>query len=216
MKKLNYFDVSILSVAMAILLALFVTGCTQPGQNRYGYADVGKATQVEFGQIIAMKEVQITGRNTGAGALVGGAAGMGAGAYVGGGTGRLWGSGVGALAGLLIGGLAEQAISDHNGMEYTVTINSGDTRTIVQNIVEGDAPLHIGQRVTVQVSGQYQRVMPADTLPTEIKRPKKVKVVDDTAKASAGKPKHPDKDWVCSEEARSYPGFIGPMPVDCN
>lgn len=50
--------------------------------------------------------------------------------------------------------------------------------TIVQNMNKGDILLNPGQRVMVQTSGSYQRVLPADNLPTEIKRPQGIRVVD--------------------------------------
>ncbi len=182
-----------------IFLCLSLSACQRPGQGRYGEADVGQAATVEFGTVISMKQVDITGRNTGAGALIGGATGLGAGSYIGSGSGRAWGQGGGMLAGMLVGALVEQALSDHKGVEYIITFTDGKTRSIVQHLVEGDAPIGVGQRVMVQTQGQYQRVMPAQNLPTKIKRPKKIKVTND-----------------CAEIKRPSPDFIGPMPVDCN
>lgn len=190
-----------------ITLCLMLAACQQPGQNQYGFQDVGKATEVRFGTVVAMKQVSIKGQNTGAGALVGGLAGAGAGSYVGRGSGNVWATGGGLLAGLLVGAITEQAISDRKGEEYTITFEDGITRTIVQNIVDGDAPINTGQRVMVQIQGQYMRVLPAQDLPTSIKRPKRIKVVDDKPVAHVP---------ACKEELRPNPDFIGPMPVDCN
>ncbi len=191
---------------ISIILCLSLAACQQPGQNQYGFADVGKATNVEFGTVISMKQVSITGRNTGAGALVGGAAGMGAGSYIGRGSGQAWGQGGGLLLGLIAGAVAEQAISDRKGIEYIITFTDGQTRTIVQNIVDGDAAIAVGQRVMVQTQGQYQRVMPATDLPTTIKRPKNIKVTDDKPKAKK----------TCAQQKPPSADFVGPMPIVCN
>lgn len=86
------------------------------------------------------------------------------------------------LAGALIAGIAghmaEQAISDHQGIEYIVTLRNGHTITIVQNLEQGEERLHRGQRVIVQTSGTYMRVLPADDLSTKAKKAKKIEVED--------------------------------------
>jgi outer membrane lipoprotein SlyB len=83
---------------------------------------------------------------------------------------------------VLIGGLAgaatEQAIADRRGLEYTVTLQSGTTLTIAQERNAGERVLQPGERVMVQMSGAHQRVLPADQLPAEIKRPVGVTVRD--------------------------------------
>ena len=163
---------------LSLILLAALAACSQPGQNRYGYQDVGQATALEFGTIVSVRKVDIQGQNTGTGALVGGLAGMGGGAYVGNGTGSLWAAAAGALAGAVIGGIAEQAASDHQGYEYVIVLKNGRTVSMVQNAVEGDEVLHKGQRVAVQESGSYMRVLPADSLPESIKRPKGIKIVD--------------------------------------
>jgi outer membrane lipoprotein SlyB len=74
--------------------------------------------------------------------------------------------------------MAEQAASDHKGIEYVITIEKGETITIVQNLNSDEQPVKPGHRCMVQNSGMYQRVLPADDLPTKIKRPKRIKVED--------------------------------------
>jgi outer membrane lipoprotein SlyB len=155
-----------------------LASCAHPGQNRYGYQDVGKKSTVSFGTVISLREVEITGKNTGAGALIGAGAGAGAGSYVGHGSGSVWAAAGTMIAGAIIGGMAEQAMSDRQGLEYVITLENGETLTIVQNINPDDKPIREGDRVMVQGSGTYQRVLLADKLPEKIKRPKKIKVVD--------------------------------------
>jgi outer membrane lipoprotein SlyB len=59
-----------------------------------------------------------------------------------------------------------------------VTLENGVTMTVVQDHNEGERVLKPGDRVMLQVTGGVQRVLPADQLPTEIKRPKGIKVID--------------------------------------
>ena len=165
------------AIASALLLTL-LSACQHPGQNRYGYQDVGKATSVQFGTVISLRPVDITGKNTGTGALIGAAAGAGGASYIGSGTGSIGAALAGALIAGLAGHMTEQALSDRTGVEFVVTLEKGETNTIVHNKVEGDPEIKEGQRVMVQTSGDYQRVLPAEKLPTKVKRPKKIQVED--------------------------------------
>src|SRR4051812_48243732 len=45
----------IMNKLFVIVTALSLTACAQPGQNRYGWQDVGHATEVEFGRVVAMR-----------------------------------------------------------------------------------------------------------------------------------------------------------------
>lgn len=158
---------------------LFISGCAQSqNQNTYRYDEVGKSSAISFGTIIAIREIDIIGRNTGAGTAVGAAAGAGAGSYVGSGSGELWAVGAGLLLGAMAGAAAEQAMADSKGIEYTVTLESGITLTVAQNVAATDTPIGIGQRVIVQNSGGYQRVLPAAHLPSQVQRPVGITVVD--------------------------------------
>jgi outer membrane lipoprotein SlyB len=153
-------------------------GCANPSQERYGHQDVGRAVVVEFGTVLAVRPVEITGRNSGLGGAVGAAAG-GIGAST---IGRGSGTAGAILAGVVLGGIAgalvEQAASDRTGIEYTITLASGKTLTIVQEQLKTDRVFGVGERVMVQSGGAYNRVLPADRLPVEIARPKDIKVRD--------------------------------------
>lgn len=166
------FGVVLLAAAAAL------SGCATQGQNRYSYQDVGRATAVEFGTIIASRPVDIKGQNTGVGGAVGAAAGGLALSNVGRGSGNLAAILGGALVGAAAGAIAEQAMSDRVGIEYVVTLANGKTITIVQEQAQGDKVFGPGERVMVQTSGTYQRVLPAEHLPTAVNRPKDIKVVD--------------------------------------
>lgn len=162
---------------LAFSMLLLASCAKGPSQNQYMAGEVGISRIVEFGTIITARQIGITGKNSGTGALVGAGIGAGAGSYVHG-DGQGWAVAGGLLAGAVAGAAAEQAAADRQGMEYVVTTEKGVTKTVVQNMEKGDVILRPGDRVMVQTSGSYQRVLPASAMPTSIKRPKGIKVVD--------------------------------------
>ena len=163
-------------LGMTALLAL--SACATRDQTTYRYDEVGRSKSVSFGTVIASRPVDITGRNTGLGAGLGAAVGAGAADGIGEGSGNAWATGVGVVAGAVIGAVAEQAATDRTGIEYTLTLETGETLTIVQEMGKKDRPLAAGERVMVQTSKGYQRVLPADHLPTEVQRPQGITVVN--------------------------------------
>ena len=162
-----------------LLLCCLTAACTkQNSLSQYSYRDVGQSTIVEFGTLLSSKPVGITGKNSGAGSMGGGLIGLAAGSNVGGGNGQLAAAVGGAIVGAVAGSVAEQALANSTGVEYIITKENGETITIVQNLGKGEAMIPTGKRVMVQTSGSYQRVIPADTIPETIKRPKGVKLTD--------------------------------------
>jgi outer membrane lipoprotein SlyB len=161
---------------LAILALLIpVYGCNFATQSRYGYSEVGRIQVVNFGTVIWVRDIDIIADSSIAGGLAGGVGGAVAGAQIGGGAGAVGG----AVAGALVGSALEQAIRNRGGVEYTVTLENGKTLTVAQNVSEKDTILRYGDRVMVQINGTYQRVLPANQLPTEIERPKGIRLKDD-------------------------------------
>ncbi len=156
----------------------FLAGCQRPGQNVYSASEVGRTALVNFGTVITAREVNVQGQNTGAGGLVGGAAGGIAGSQIGRGGGNAAATLGGVVVGAIAGALIEQAAANRTATEYVVTMETGATLTLVQDRTDGDAEIRPGDRVMVQLSGGKQRVLPANALPTQIKRPAGIKVVD--------------------------------------
>ncbi len=165
------------AAATAVLL-LGLSACQQSSQNAYRYNEVGKSSAVSFGTVLAVRPIDIIGENSGAGAVIGGAAGAGAGSAFGSGSGNNWAIGAGLIAGAIAGALAEQAMSDRKGVEYTIILESGITLTLAQESPKDERIMQAGERVIVQNTGGYQRVLPASNLPTEVKRPQGIKLVD--------------------------------------
>jgi outer membrane lipoprotein SlyB len=166
------------SLAVLVALTAVLAGCAKPGQNTYGYREVGQAVTVDFATVVQARPVEIKGPNTGAGAVLGGAAGAALGSQIGKGSGSVAAGVIGGLLGLAAGAAAEQSIQDQVGIEYTVTTTAGVTKTVVQYQNKNDVVFRPGDRVMVQTGGNFMRVLPADQLPTEIDRPQDIKVRD--------------------------------------
>lgn len=150
----------------------------KPGQHQYNASDAGQSTEIEFAKVVKVKEVAIQDRDTGTGAAAGMAAGGVAGYQVGNGNGQL----AGLIGGMIIGGiaghLAEQELGNQKGYEYVVVTEHKKTKSIVQYQKPEDVVFKKGDRVMIQTSGTFQRVMPTDDLPDEVKKPKGIKIVD--------------------------------------
>jgi outer membrane lipoprotein SlyB len=158
---------------------IYLTGCASTqNQNTYYQGEAGKVRQTVFATIVDIRPIEIKGENTGAGALTGGLAGGVAGAQFGSGDGQVAALIAGALIGAFAGAAAEQAISDKEGLDITVTTEKGETLTVAQYFSPEDQRLEIGERVLVQTDGSYMRVLPAEHLPEAINRPKNIKILD--------------------------------------
>lgn len=165
--------------AIALIAVLLLAGCAKPNsQNQYSENDVGQVADTYFGTVVSLREVDITGKNTGTGALAGAVAGGAASNYyTGHGNGKILTTAAGAIAGGALGYVGEQALADHKGIEYTIKKDNGKIITVVQNKVEGAAVFKPGAYVMVQKikgKGHYDRVMAANGVAPET-QPKKVK-----------------------------------------
>lgn len=159
-------------------LGLLAACQARDSQHQYDYSEVGKSRVSEFGTVIRAREVDIRGENTGTGALAGATAGGVGGYQFGNGQGQMGATLGGAVIGALAGAAIEQAVSDRKGIEYTVVKENGKTVTSVQNLEKGDRIFKAGERVMVQMTGSYQRILPAGDLPTEMNRPKGITFKD--------------------------------------
>jgi outer membrane lipoprotein SlyB len=130
-------------VAIAVVLA----GCASSKSGEvYSRDQAQKAHTVELGLVEFVKEVRVEGSRSGGGAAVGGVAGGFAGSTVGGGKGSTLASIGGALLGAAIGAKAEEKLSEFDGLEITVKLDSGKVLAIVQ---EADVLFAVGDRVRV-------------------------------------------------------------------
>jgi outer membrane lipoprotein SlyB len=166
-------------VFLLFLIPILLIGCDYATQTRYGYSEVGQVQVVQFGTVIAIRDIEIMGESSVGGAIAGGAAGAAAGGNIGGGTGTAVAVVAGAVVGATAGAALERAIRKRGGVEYTVVLENGKTITVAQNVSEKDVIHKNNDRVLVQINGQYQRVLPANSLPEEMKKPKGIKFTDE-------------------------------------
>ncbi|MDP3371911.1 MAG: hypothetical protein Q8S21_03360 [Candidatus Paracaedibacteraceae bacterium] len=161
-------------VLLSATVITFGAGCTRNiSSNNYNSASVGESANTYQGVIIGAENVNVSeteklsenGMGIGMGALGGGLLGSAFGK----GSGQLLGAGLGAVAGGIGGAFAEQALGNQQGIKYTVRLNSGVIKTVVQG---NDNPMRIGQRVFLEESiganKGRSRVFPDNTGTAEV------------------------------------------------
>ena len=108
---------------------------------------------VETGDIVAVRDVEISGRTTiigvGGGGLIGGAAASGIGS---GGVGTAVASAVGAVGGAIVGEATEEVATRKQAQELTIKLGTGGTVAVVQKIGV-DGAFAVGEHVQVLQGG---------------------------------------------------------------
>jgi outer membrane lipoprotein SlyB len=152
-----------MKITLIFASLLLLVSCAQnPGQNRYNLAEAGRASEIEKATILKVKEIDITGQNTGVGAAAGISAGAIGGSYVGDGRGQLAALLVGAIVGGIAGHIAEKEMQNTKGYEYRLRTESKKVKTIVQHQHKDDVVFKKGDKVLLQTQGIYQRVLADD------------------------------------------------------
>ncbi|AEI35106.1 MULTISPECIES: hypothetical protein [Francisella] len=143
-----------------IFLSLLLLNSCSTSQPSYSANSVGQVSQVKQGKIIDIQQVKIKG-NSNIGAQIGGLGGAFGGAFAGAGAGMLTsiaGSIGGAIVGGIAGGATEDAITSSKGYQFTIQLSNGETLAILQ---EDKHDLNIGDEVTIYMSGNNTRIVPA-------------------------------------------------------
>lgn len=167
---------------------LLLAGCAaKPGQNVYKEGELGVSRAIEYGTIVGVSEVEVEPKNTGIGTLAGAGVGAGAGSYVGGGSGNAWATAGAAVAGAVIGTIAERELNRTTGYKYTIRMQNGETKSIVERTDEGNQVFAKGQKVSIEycdggneynrrcASGAtFQRLEAVDSFPPYTKTKRKV------------------------------------------
>ena len=143
---------------LALALVTSLSGCVVAPHSASVYS--GYQTQneqtVRMAMVESIREVTITNRNTGTGAMTGAAlGGIAAGSNVGGGNGSIAAGIVGAVAGGLVGQAVEANANNRKGFEITVKLDNGELRAITQ---EADEMFRVGERVRLLSAGRTTRV----------------------------------------------------------
>ncbi|MBI9020656.1 MAG: glycine zipper 2TM domain-containing protein [Verrucomicrobia bacterium] len=124
-----------------------LTGCASSKSGEvYSRDQARQAQTVQLGTVEFVKEVQVEGSRSGVGAAAGGIIGGVAGSTIGGGKGSTLAALGGAIGGAVIGNVAEEKITDFDGLEITVKLDSGNVLAVVQ---KNDVLFAVGERVRV-------------------------------------------------------------------
>ncbi|MDO6562021.1 glycine zipper 2TM domain-containing protein [Amphritea sp. 1_MG-2023] len=148
-----------ITVVVFTAFMLMLQGCASSlSGDTYTRSEARKVQNVEYAWVDAVKPVVIEGRTdsplgAGAGAIVGGIAGS----TVGGGKGSTIASVVGAIAGGIVGQKVEESSTRKQGQELTVTLESGRTISVVQE-VDSEGFFRPGERVRVLRQGSTVRI----------------------------------------------------------
>jgi outer membrane lipoprotein SlyB len=140
--KLTRFLVALGAVMMA-------AACTLPSSKTiYDRKSVGNTMSVETGEVVSVREVEISGRTTiigvGGGAVVGHAAGSGMGK----GVGSSIAGAVGAVGGAVVGEALEEGATRKRAQEMTIKTSKGSTVAVVQ-VLDNDGMFRVGERVQI-------------------------------------------------------------------
>lgn len=146
---------------LVVLLVSFVTalsGCASDlSGDTYSRSEARRVQQVEYGEIITLRPVQIEGTKSpvgaGAGAVVGGIGGS----TLGGGKGSSIMAVIGAVAGGMVGAAVEEGVTRSQGVEITVKLDSGRIIAIVQGLSPHEK-FAVGDQVRVLTSQGTSRV----------------------------------------------------------
>ena len=144
---------------LATATPLLFASCAQQSLtgDTYSRHEAGRAQSVKTGRVTSVRYVQIQG-DTQAGTILGGIAGGLLGKEVGSGRtantiGAIAGAGLGAAAGSHI----QQAQGTKQGIEITVKLDNGSSRSVVQEVNPRES-FKRGDRVRVLSNGRKTRV----------------------------------------------------------
>jgi outer membrane lipoprotein SlyB len=135
-----------------VLGALAVAGCTFPSRSSvYDRSAAGRSMSVDTGDVVAVREVQVSGRSTivgvGGGGLMGSAAASG-----GSGVGGAVVQAAGTIGGAIVGEAVEEVATRKNAQEIMVKLSNGDTIAVVQE-VKAEGSFAVGEHVQVLHGG---------------------------------------------------------------
>ncbi len=178
-----------LSLAGLPLAALLVvSACTSPkvSDSLYRSSEVGTSKRIVRCRVLEVREVMIRDDDSGekgeaVGGIAGGLSGGILGSTVGGGAGQSLATVGGATLGAVAGGAGGRAVSDklhtRKGVEYSIILANGDEQTHVQDFLEGDRVVQVGETCRLQIEHDGKnRVLPAEHLQDSIKAPKKTQI----------------------------------------
>lgn len=144
MLKLNKF------VVLLCLAALVLPSCASLGGSDYSRTDERRAMNIQYGSLLAVREVTISNEPTGTGTTLGAITGGVLGSLLGSGRGRVVGAVGGAVVGAVGGTAVEKGIADGKAWELTVRLDTGQEIVVVQDKDDIYTP---GEKVRVVTAG---------------------------------------------------------------
>ena len=142
-------------IATLLLVGIFY-GCSLHSGSTYERGEMGAPASFKKGVILSVRDVQIKGTESGAGAAAGAVAGGLAGSTLGGSTAtRALGGLGGAVIGGIVGHTTENLITGGDASEFIVQPDAGEPYAIVQ---VNDEELKAGERILIIESGKLRIV----------------------------------------------------------
>lgn len=140
--------IKVLSTFTAVGMILFLsTGCAPSRSGQvYSVDQTRKAQTVETGVVEQVREVRLEGTKSGVGVVGGGVAGGVLGSTIGSGRGSAIAAVLGSIAGAAAGAAAEEGVTQTDGLEIFVRLDSGEVISVVQ---ENDVWFSSGERVQI-------------------------------------------------------------------
>ncbi|MBN2751802.1 MAG: hypothetical protein JXQ84_03755 [Rhodospirillaceae bacterium] len=137
--------------------AVLVAGCqSSPSASSYQRNQAMQTSSVSKGKIVSLRDVEISGSQSGVGLGAGAVAGGVTGSYLGGGSrANILGALGGAVLGGAAGAVAENAVTKGTAVEFIVQKDNGQTIAVVQANEQG---LAIGERVLILQGGDTRLV----------------------------------------------------------
>ncbi len=145
-------------LSVILLCSVGIQACTQKVTNSTSYArsEMGRVSTIMKGVILDIREVNITGTNSGIGAGAGAIAGGTAGSSVGGnGRSNIIGAVGGAVIGGIAGAAAENAATSGVAYEFVVEQDNGQIIGIVQS---NEQNLAVGEKVLISRSDRARLI----------------------------------------------------------
>ncbi len=141
--------------AAAVVAALAACAGPHPSASVYQPRHTMNEHTIRMGAVESVRDVTLSGHDTGIGSMAGAVIGSSVMSNVGRGSGSFVASIVGAIAGGMIGQRAEAGAASRPGVEITVRLDNGELRAVTQLADELFQP---GERVRLHSSSNGTRV----------------------------------------------------------
>jgi len=130
-----------------LVVTVLLAGCASSKSGEvYARGEARQVMTVDLGVVEFVKEVRVEGSKSGLGTAGGAIIGGVAGSTIGGGNGSTLAALGGAILGGIAGNVVEEKLTDFNGLEITVKLDSGKAIATVQ---ANDVMFAVGDRVRV-------------------------------------------------------------------